>query len=146
MFKLSTINNALAFAILYALTPTFCEAGDPKQDDDPDSVVADLVAIESTMAAIEAVWVGLQEAMKANDRKGALKYFSTDARDKYARQHELMGSGFRKAPYDWLDFTPIEIGDEEAIYAFTQIEDGKERLYTVFFVHEPESGWVIQQM
>ncbi len=146
MFGHSLIDNALVCAILCVLMPSTSLAGDANQDDEPDSIVAGLVAIELKMAAIEDVWNGLQEAMKANDQEGALKYFSPDARERYARLHELMGSGFQKAAYDWKDFTPIEIDDEVAIYAFTQIEDGKERLHTVFFVRHPDLGWVIQQM
>ena len=146
MFRHSPIYDASMCAILCVLMPSIGLAGDTLQDDESDSIVAGLVAIESDMAAIEGVLQSFNEAVRAGDQEAALAQINPDARDRFESLIEAMGTHAQKWATNWKDLTPIDIGDEVAVYAFIQIEDGKERGYSIVFVRHPKLGWLIQQL
>ena len=151
MLNIRTMQSVAISSVLLIAIPVICIAQDSISDDGENPAVAELfvpnlLALEAEMAAIESVWYGYHDALKANDIEAALAHINPDARDRYSRLFEDMGSHLLNLATNWKDLTPISIGDEVAYYAFNQIEDGKERGYSVMFVRHPELGWVIQQM
>jgi len=109
-------------------------------------VTGTLVDIDSERAAIDSVWFSFKAAILADDRAAAVQHFDPAERDRYAKSFELMGSRFSEWPKAWSDLTPIDIGAEVAIYAFTQTEDDVEKVYSVSFVKHPGLGWLVSEL
>ncbi len=133
-------------ATLCVLMPSISLSDGTVHSDEPDVIIAQSVAIEADMAAIESVLRIYNQAIRDGDQESALAQVNPDSRSRFEGLVEALGSSAKEWATNWQDVTPIDIGDEIAIYAVVQIEDGVETGYSILFVRHPKLGWLIQQM
>ena len=137
-------NLVLALLLIFVTDASF---GDDAQSGSQVSLISvELTNLESDQMAIETVWFGFKAALLADDADAALLFVNPDIRDEFEEMFKLIGQGLSTWPSSWSEIKAIEIGDEIAIYVFTQVEDDGEKIYSVYFVRHPDRGWVIQQL
>jgi hypothetical protein len=120
-------------------------------DDEAKSSFSELPASESQdievdVETIRTVWNEFKAALASGNLELAVTFFSRSSRERHKALLERMGSSLTEWPSTWSELTPIDIGDEVALFAFFQNEDGEKKVYSVVFVREPGYGWRIQQL
>jgi len=100
--------------------------------------------VEADEITINDVWNGFGSALSSNNRGLAAQYFASYSIGMYEALLDQMGDQVLIVPSRWSNFTPIRIGNDLAVFAFTQSELVGDRIHTITFVREPGFGWRIQ--
>jgi alpha-tubulin suppressor-like RCC1 family protein len=88
-------------------------------------------------SAILAVWNTMVNDVNSGDFAGAASCFSTASSDDYLQEFLSIGSANITSAIDEIgDLTPAELGDDTALFYFTQVIAGQSLIFPVRFINE----------
>ena len=104
------------------------------------------VAYDPIDAPALSVWDGMNGALTAGDKAGALSYLSHSAKIKYDPVFDALMSEMSQIARSFSSPKRVSIGDDLAEYAVNRVIDGVDRIFLISFVRDSGGVWRIDQM
>lgn len=97
-------------------------------------------------AMFRAIWNGMNNALVAGDKDGAMRYLSDTARQKFGPVFDVLMPYMSSivASYSPLARASITSGIGE--YAVTRMEGGSKRLFLIYFLRDVNGVWRVDEM
>jgi len=93
-----------------------------------------------------SIWSGFNAALVAGDKDGALRYLSESARRKFGPVFDALMPFMPDIVSSYSPFAQSTITNRFAEYAVSRMDNGKKRLYLIYFVLGVDGVWRIDEM
>jgi len=139
------LRTLMVYLIAICYMASFSTALACGTDDRAPPELSDEDAIE--LAEIELLWNSYVTTVQADDKEAALEFFNPAKREKYKEIFDSMGPFFKEQYFNVLEFVPITLSDEVAVYSLcVSSEKYGFEIFPVSFVRHPELGWRLSQL
>ena len=93
-----------------------------------------------------SIWSGLNTALVAGDKDGAMRYLNESARRKFGPVFDALIPFMSEIVSSYSPFAQSQIGTAFAEYAVSRMDNGQKRFYLIYFVLGADGVWRIDEM
>ena len=97
-------------------------------------------------ALLRSIWSGMNQALAAGDRDGALRPLNSGAKSKYGPVFDALMPFMGEIVASWSPLAASSLTSRIGEYAVSRIDGGKKRLYMIYFLQDADGVWRIDEM
>jgi hypothetical protein len=93
-----------------------------------------------------AIWNGMNAALVAGDKEQAMRYLNGGAKVKFGPVFDALMPHMAEIVASYSPLARSSIGTATGEYAVTRMDQGSRRLYLIYFLHDDDGVWRIDEM
>ncbi len=93
-----------------------------------------------------SIWSGLNNALVAGDKEGAMRYLNGVAKKKFGPVFDVLMPFMSEIVASYSPIAKSSISKGIAEYAVSRIDNGRRRLYLVYFLLDADGVWRVDEM